>query len=136
MSQRLELTDFLVIAEGVLGIPAEALAEVARIGGVESALSAPFASFGGVDFYEDPVERAAICCSRLVRNHPLPEGNKQVGYECMREMLERVEAPWPRPSEDAKEIALTIDTLASSSISEREFVAWVKRRVELGRRQV
>jgi death-on-curing protein len=136
MFQRLELADFLVIAEAVLEIPAETLASVVRIGGVESALVAPFASFGGVVFYDDPVERAAICCSRIIRNHPLPDGNKRLGYECMREMLERVGAPWPRPNEDAEEIALTVEALAASAISEREFVAWVKRRVELGRRQV
>jgi len=132
MSQRLELADFLVIAEAVLGIRAEALARVTRIGGTESALAAPFASFGGVDFYGDPVERAAICCSRIIRNHPLPDGNKRLGYECMREMLERVDAPWPRPSEDAEEIASTVEGLAAGSISERDFVAWVKRRVALG----
>lgn len=123
-----------MIAEAVLGIRAEALARVTRIGGAESALAAPFASFGGIDFYDDPVERAAICCSRVIRNHPLPDGNKRLGYECMREMLERVGAPWPRPSEDVDEIASTIEGLAAGSISERDFVAWVKRRGELGRR--
>jgi death-on-curing protein len=133
MDEKLELADFLVIAEAVLGIRAESLAHVVRVAGVESALAAPFASFGDVDFYDDPVERAAICCSRVIRNHPLPDGNKRLGYECMREMLERVDAPWPRPSEDAEEIALTIDGLAAGSISERDFVAWVRRRVELGR---
>jgi death-on-curing protein len=133
MTDRLELADFLLIAEGVLKIPAEQVVRVTRIPGIESALAAPFASFDGIEFYDDPVERAAICCSRIIRNHPLPDGNKRLGYECMREMLERVGAPWPRPSEDAEEIALTVEALAASSISEREFVAWVKRRVELGR---
>jgi death on curing protein len=133
MSQRLELADFLIIAEAVLGTRAEALARQGLIAGVESALAAPFAGFGGVDFYDDPVERAAICCSRIIRNHPLPDGNKRLGYECMREMLERVGAPWPRPSEDVDEIASTIEGLAAGSIAERDFVAWVKRRVERGR---
>lgn len=133
MPQRLELAEFLLIAEGVLGIRAETLARAVRVSGVESALAAPFATFGGVDFYNDPVERAAICCSRIIRNHPLLDGNKRLGYECMREMLERVDAPWPRPTEDAEEIALTVDGLAAGLISERDFVAWVKRRVELGR---
>ncbi len=133
MSQRLDLVDLLVIAEAVLGITAEALAGVIWIAGAESALAAPFASFGGVDFYDDPVERAAICCSRIIRNHPLPDGNGRVGYECMREMLERVGAPWPRPSEDVDEIASMIEGLAAGSLLERNFIPWVKRRVELGR---
>lgn len=135
MPQRLELAEFLLIAEAVLGMRAEVLARAVRVPGVESALAAPFASFGGVDFYDDPVERAAICCSRIIRNHPLPDGNKRLGYECMREMLERIGAPWPRPSEDAEEIALTVEGLAAGSVPEQQFVAWVQRRVALGREE-
>jgi death on curing protein len=131
MSERLKLVDFLLIAEAVLGKLAEQLIRVVRVAAVESALAAPFAGFGGVDFYNDPVDRAAICCSRIVRNHPLPDGNKRLGYECMREMLERDGIPWPRPSEDVDEIASMIEGLAASTISERDFVRWVKRRTEI-----
>ena len=131
---RLQLEDFLLIGEAILGISAERLARTTLIPSAESALAAPFASFGGVDFYPDPVERAAICCSRIIRNHPFPDGNKRVGYECMREMLERGGFPWPRPSEDAVEIAETVEALAGSTLSEREFVTWVRSRVALGER--
>jgi death-on-curing protein len=131
MQDRLELADFLLIAEAVLGVPAERLADVVRIPGVESALAAPFASFDGIDFYGDPIERAAVCCSRIIRNHPLPDGNKRLGYECMREMLERSGIPWPRPSEDAEEIALAIDGLAAGTIPELDFVRWVRQRTEI-----
>jgi len=121
----------LLIAEAVLGAPAERLARTILVSSAESALAAPFASFGGIDFYEDPVEQAAICCSRIIRNHPFPDGNKRVGYECMREMLERDGTPWPRASEDVDEIAGTIEALAAREISERDFVRWVKARTEL-----
>ncbi len=131
MRQRLELAELLLIAEAVLGAPAERLARMILVSSAESALAAPFATFGGIDFYEDPVERAAICCSRIIRNHPFPDGNKRVGYECMREMLERGDIPWPRPSEDVDEIAGTIEALAAREISERDFVRWVKARTEL-----
>jgi death-on-curing protein len=131
MSHRLELVDFLLIAEAVLDRPAKQVAYVVSVPAVESALAAPFASFGGIDFYEDPAERAAICCSRIIRNHPLPDGNKRLGYECMREMLEREGIPWPRPSEDVDEIASTIEGLAARTISERDFVDWVERRTEI-----
>jgi death-on-curing protein len=127
----LELADFLLIAEAVLASPAEDLARVTRIPAAESALAAPFASFGGIDFYTDPTERAAICCSRIIRNHPLPDGNKRLGYECMREMLERSGISWPRPSEDVDEIASTIEGLAARTVSERDFVSWVRRRTEI-----
>lgn len=129
MADRLALADFLVMAEAVLGVSAEQLMRAVSVPRVESALSAPFASFDGIDFYDDPAERAAICCSRIIRNHPLPDGNKRLGYECMREMLERSGIPWPRPSEDVDEIASTIEELAARTVSEQSFVRWVKQRI-------
>lgn len=128
--ERLELADLLLIAEVLLVIPAERLARMVLVSSAESALAAPFAGYGGVEFYPDPIERAAICCSRIIRNHPFPDGNKRVGYECMREMLERDGIPWPRPG-DVEEIAGTIEALAAREISERTFVAWVRARTEL-----
>lgn len=130
MPKQLELADLLLIAEAILGIAAEEIARVLLVPGAESALAAPFASFDGIDFYEDPAERAAICCSRIIRNHPFPDGNKRVAYECMREMLEREGLPWPRPSEDAQEIGDMVEGLAAREVSERQFVAWVKARTE------
>ncbi len=132
MSKHLELSDLLLIAEALLGEPAELLLRIILVPSAESALAAPFAGFGGIEFYPDPTERAAICCSRIIRNHPLPDGNKRLGYECMREMLERDGIPWPRPGEDAVEIADTVERLAGREISERDFVAWVRRRTEIG----
>ena len=120
-----------MVAEAIMDIPAEQIARVVQVAGAESALAAPFATFGGIDFYEDPAERAAICCSRIIRNHPLPDGNKRLGYECMREMLERSGIPWPRPSEDVDEIASTIEGLTARTISERDFVRWVQRRTQI-----
>lgn len=131
MIARLNFSDFLLIAEGALGEAAEKLARIVLVPGAESALAAPFASFDRIDFYPDPAERAAICCSRLVRNHPFPDGNKRVAYECMREMLEREGLPWPRPSEDAVEIADMVEGLAGRTVSEAEFVSWVQARTKL-----
>jgi hypothetical protein len=42
--------------------------------------------------------------------------------------------PWPRPREDAIEIAETVKALAARAMSEEEFVAWVRSRVALGER--
>ncbi|HEU4393628.1 MAG TPA: hypothetical protein VFR04_08345 [Solirubrobacterales bacterium] len=132
MSKRLEIADFLLIAEVVLGVEAERLARAVRLPATEAALAAPFASLDGVPFYGDPVERAAICCSRIIRGNPLPDGNKRVAYECMREMLDRSGVVWPRPREDAEEIARTIEGLATGRVSEQDFVRWVKRRTLSG----
>lgn len=132
MAERLEIADFLLIAEAVLGVRAERLARDVRLPAAEAALAAPFASIDGVPFYGDPVERAAICCSRVIRHNPLPDGNKRVAYECMREMLERAGVAWPRPREDAAEIAARVEGLASHRVSEPDFVRWVRMRARLG----
>lgn len=54
----------------------------------------PFASFGGQDFYPDPIQRAGILCSRLVRNHPLPDGNKRTAYLSMLMFLDTNGIAW------------------------------------------
>jgi death on curing protein len=123
----LTLADFLLIAEAVLDIDAERLAHAADLGRVESALAAPFAGWGDTDFYPGTAAKAAVLCSRLMRNHPLPDGNKRVAYLAMRELLARNGYEWVRP--DDGETAEMIERLAASDVSEEEFAAWVAEHV-------
>ena len=37
----------------------------------------------GVDFYPDIVDKAAVLCWRLARNHPLPDGNKRAAWAAL-----------------------------------------------------
>jgi death on curing protein len=124
----LALADFLLIGESILGIPAEDLVRVTNIPAAESALAAPFANYGGVYFYPDPVVRGALCASRVVRNHPLLDGNKRVAYECMVEMYFRSGTPWPEPGKEGVLIAMMVEGLAASSVSENDFISWAKER--------
>ncbi len=71
----LNLADYLLIAEAVLATPAEDLAHVIRLDLAESALVAPAAEFGGVEFYPDFADKVAVLCRRLIKNHALPDGN-------------------------------------------------------------
>lgn len=105
------------------GIDAERLKYAADLGAAESALAAPFAGFGDTEFYPDPASKAAILCSRLVRNHPLPDGNKRVAYVAMREFLARNGIRWERPGVD--ETADTVEQLAAREITEEDFADWV-----------
>jgi hypothetical protein len=73
--ERLDLADYLLIAEAILGISADRLKRTAKLALVESALAAPFAGFGDHELYPESATKAAILCSRLVRNHPLTDGN-------------------------------------------------------------
>ena len=89
MAEYLDLADYLLIAEVVLGVPAEEIACWPGIGLAESALHAPAAGFEGVELYPDVVDKAAVLCVRLARNHPLPDGNKRVAYLALLEFLAR-----------------------------------------------
>lgn len=123
--ERIELEDFLLAAEAVLGIDAADLLQVTNVSLAESALAAPFATYGGQDFYPEPAVRAAILCSRIVRNHALPDGNKRVGLVLMLAYLDEQGLSWHGPDQD--EIADMIERLAGKepTVSEAEFTDWV-----------
>ncbi len=124
--EQIDIVDFLVIAERVLGIDAKALKTAAKISSAESALAAPFAGFGDAFFYPDPTQRAAIVCSRIIRNHPLPDGNKRTGYLCMLIQLKRASLTLTHPEGGQDETADVIEALAARQLSEEAFVEWVK----------
>jgi death on curing protein len=124
----LEIEDFLSIAEAVLGVRAEALRHATKTGLAESALAAPFASHAGVRAYPDVKRKAAVLCSHLVRNHPLPDGNKRVAYLCMIELIRRNGLEWA-PVAGAEERGDVIEALAAGQLSERDFARWVERQV-------
>jgi death-on-curing protein len=120
--ERLSTEDLLLIAEAVLGVPAEKLARAARLGAAASALAAP-------DRYPDLATKAAVLCSRLVRNHPLPDGNKRVALLAMLELVERNGGRWRPPPGGQDEIADTVERLAARELSESAFVMWVRERL-------
>ncbi len=113
----IDLADFLAISELVLQEPGGDIAWVARLDLAESALHAPAASFGGVEFYPDLATKAAVLCTRIVTNHPLPDGNKRVGFICMIEICLRNGPTWTPPGadEDGDASAPVIVELAAGS---------------------
>ena len=48
--------------------------DVADLGLAESALHAPAATFGAVEFYPDLITKARVLVVHLTKNHPLPDG--------------------------------------------------------------
>jgi death on curing protein len=131
MIERLSIEDLLLIAETVLDVPAERLARATRLGVAASALAAPFAAVGdhGPERYPALADKAAILCSRLVRNHPLPDGNKRVALIAMLELVARNHGIWLPPPGGPDELADAIERLATRELSEATFVAWVRERV-------
>ena len=52
-------------------------------GMLDSALNAPFQTFGGEDVYPSLQKKAARLCFGLVKNHPFVDGNKRIGAHAM-----------------------------------------------------
>lgn len=124
MTEYLDLADYLLIAEEVLGVPAETIAGWPGVGLAESALNAPAMGFGGVEFYPDMIDKAAVLCVRLARNHPLPDGNKRVAYLALVEFLARNGVEWAPPS--VEETVATIEGVAASRVTEQELADWLR----------
>lgn len=106
----LGLADYLLIAEAVLGTPAEDLAYVAHLDLAGSALAAPAAEFGGVEFY----------------------GNKRIGFMCAVEFAERSGYEWTSPLGDqpsGEETVRVIEGVAAGEIDEKELAEWIRARL-------
>jgi len=124
----LELADYLLIAERVLGLPAEAIASFDRIGLADSALAAPQAGFGGVEAYAEFETQAAVLCWHLVKNHPLPDGNKRCAFLATVEFAERNGRTWLPAPGDPEETDQVIRAVASGEMSQADFRDWIAAR--------
>lgn len=93
----------------------------------QGALAAPFAGFGEVELFPALATKAAIYASRILRHHPLIDGNKRVAWLVMREFVARNAGVWIGKGADAQ--AAVIEQVAAGLMSERDFVAWVEARI-------
>jgi len=126
--RHLDLADYLLVAEVVLGVDAEDIARFAGIALAESALHAPAAGFADVEFHPGVERKAAVLLHHLVRNHALPDGKKRVGYLCMLEFLARNGLAWQRSDGDPDETVGLVESVASGGADLESIVAWIARR--------
>ncbi|MGH8983529.1 MAG: type II toxin-antitoxin system death-on-curing family toxin [Acidimicrobiia bacterium] len=129
--QYLDLGDFLVIAGAALNVEAEALAHQCDLHLADSALNAPRAGFGEVEFYPDFATKAAVLCWHVIRNHPLPDGNKRTGYLCMTEFVERNGRTWSGTGDPhGEETVEMMVGVASGAVSATALADWVRDRID------
>ncbi len=55
---------------------------------LQSALNAPFQTFGGNEVYPSLLSKAAAMCRSVISNHPFIDGNKRTGIHVMLIFLE------------------------------------------------
>ena len=119
----LSLPETFLIAEAVIGIPAQDLMHISRVDLLDSALHAPQSSYEGVDFYPDLFSKAAVLCSRIIRNHPLPDGNKRLAWISMVMFLNL--NGWDLQTDTKTAVAL-LRSIAEAAISETGISEWIR----------
>ena len=122
------LDDYLHTAAYVLDLPVETVIKSARIELAESALHAPQAGWGEVEFYPELPMKAAVLLVRLAKNRPLPDGNKRAAYLVMIEFLARNGQRFIASDMDA-----TIDMMvkiAGSEVDQAEVEDWIRRQLQ------
>ena len=130
------MADYLTIAGAVLGVDPEDLLRYAKLPLAESALASPAAAFGGTEFYPDLHMKVAVLGWHLIKNHPLPDGNKRAGFMAMVEFAERNGRVWSPPAADSEsdgdETVRVIEEVAAGAISEEALAEWVQLRIGSG----
>lgn len=93
---------------------------------LDSALNAPFQSFGGYEFFPTVIDKAVRLCIGLVQNHPFHDGNKRIGAMALLTMLDlnRIEL---RTNSD--ELSYNILQYAAGSVDDEFILQWVKDRI-------
>ena len=73
LEQVIKIQDILIDKFG----GAKGIRDLAQL---ESALSRPYQTFGGIELHENQFHKAAAIIQSLLINHPFIDGNKRIGY--------------------------------------------------------
>jgi len=123
------LVDYVDVAAYLLAADREAIARLPRIGLADSALHAPFASFGGEEAYPTLIEQAAVLLLHLAKNHPLPDGNKRAAFLITARFLDANGLVWGLPDADLD--AEMVERVAAGGAGLEQIIGWIERRTSL-----
>ena len=93
---------------------------------LDSALNAPFQSFGGYEFFPTVIDKAVRLCIGLVQNHPFHAGNKRIGAMALLTMLDLNKIELHTNSDELSYIILQY---AAGSVDDEFILQWVKDRI-------
>lgn len=96
------------------------------LGGLESAVAQPRATFAASDLYPSLEEKAVALAYSLALNHPFLDGNKRVAHAALETFLILNGRELHASVDDAERIMLA---LAAGTLAREELVAWVTQHV-------
>lgn len=70
------------------------------------------------------MRKPGVYASRIVRNHPLVDGNKRTAWQVMRYFLLAADVQWRDAGQRRQADAMV--ALAAGTLSERDFTEWVR----------
>lgn len=91
-------------------------------GMLDSALNAPFQTFGGEDVYPSLQQKATRLCFGLVKNHPFIDGNKRIGAHAMLVFLALNGVELQHSQAELSDIILQ---LAAGEIGAEDLLYWI-----------
>lgn len=91
-------------------------------GMLDSALNAPFQTFGGEDVYPSLQQKAARLCFGLVKNHPFVDGNKRIGAHTMLVFLALNGIELQHTQSELSDVILQ---LAAGKIEATDLLRWI-----------
>ena len=95
-------------------------------GMLDSAVSAPYASFAGIEPFPTVIEKASRLGFGLIKNHPFIDGNKRIGTHALILMLK---INGVTIDYDDQDLIDTILKVADGSFGYEELLAWVKAHI-------
>ena len=95
-------------------------------GMLDSAVSAPYASFAGIEPFPTVIEKASRLGFGLIKNHPFIDGNKRIGTHALILMM-RINGV--SIDYDDRDLIDTILKVADGSFGYDELLAWVKAHI-------
>jgi death-on-curing protein len=99
-------------------------AGVRDLGGLESALAQPRATFDGADLHSTVIQKAAALAFSLALNHPFVDGNKRVAHAAMEVFL--LMNGWELVGTVDEQERLMLD-LADGQITREQLTAWLEQ---------
>ena len=93
---------------------------------LDASLNRPFATFGGIDLFPEPVDKAAAIMHGIITGHPFIDGNKRTGYVLGRLILQ--EQGFDIRATEGDKYAMVIQ-VATGKLDVEGIVAWMKERV-------
>ena len=94
---------------------------------LDSALNAPFQSFGGNDFFPTIIDKSVRLCIGLIQNHPFYDGNKRIGAMVLLTMLDLNNIELHTNSAELSHIILQF---AAGKINDKTLLKWVKAHID------